>query len=78
MLRATKVKRIRGLQGLTQQELARRAGINNVNLCGIERGNVSPSLATLIKLGDALDIDPLSLLDEPPATAGKRELTLTV
>ncbi len=78
MLRATKVKRIRGLHGLTQQELARRAGLNNVYLCGIERGNVSPSLASLIKLGDALDVDPLSLLDEPPASAGKRELTLSV
>jgi len=41
--------------GLTQAELARRAGIREETLCRIERGKHSPSVATMQKLDRVLN-----------------------
>lgn len=49
--------------GLTQQELARRAGISQPALARIERGRVTPRLDTVAKLlhecGMALEVTPI-------------------
>lgn len=62
--------RLRGLReerGLSQRELARRAGMTNANLSMIEQGRVSPAIATLEKILQALPI-PLSEFFSPSAT----------
>lgn len=46
----------RQMRGLSQRELARRAGITNANLSMIEQGRVSPSVTTLEKILVALDL----------------------
>ncbi|MDQ2075692.1 helix-turn-helix domain-containing protein [Marinimicrobium sp. ABcell2] len=53
-----RLKLVRELNGLSQRELARRAGVTNSNISMIEQGAVSPSVSSLARLLDAI---PLSL-----------------
>jgi len=50
-------------RGLTQEELARRAGVPRPNLSAIERGQREVSLKTVRALAVALDIRPGALVD---------------
>lgn len=50
-LRAT-----RKAAGLTQQDLAEKAGLSTQIICKIERGRSLPNVSTLVLLADALDI----------------------
>ena len=45
----------------TQAEIAEKVGIDTVSLSRIERGNVTPSIATLSRIADTLDV-PLGRL----------------
>jgi len=49
--------KIRSHNKITQKELARLSGINQANISKIESGNYSPSLKTMKRLADALDMD---------------------
>ncbi|MDA8229883.1 MAG: helix-turn-helix transcriptional regulator [Magnetospirillum sp.] len=51
-------------KGLTQEELAFRAGMNVTYLSDIERGRSSPSLTLLADLAMALGTHPADLLRE--------------
>ena len=53
-----RLRLVRELNGLSQRELARRAGVTNSNISLIEQGQISPSVGSLAKLLDAI---PLSL-----------------
>ena len=56
-----KLLELRVNQGLTQRDLARKAGISNATLSKIEHGrNTRPP--TLKKLADALGVEPVDLL----------------
>lgn len=46
----------RDWRGLSQSDLARRAGVNRTQLADIEAGRKTGSVATLRKLADALDV----------------------
>lgn len=48
--------------GLTQAELARRAGLNRSYLAGVESGRRNTSARTIEKLARALDVSPADLL----------------
>jgi transcriptional regulator with XRE-family HTH domain len=50
-----KVRWLRGERGLTQEQLAERAGISVDFLSLIERGKSSPSFENLEELADALE-----------------------
>lgn len=50
-------------RGLTQEELARRAGVPRPNLSAIERGQRDVSLKTVRALAAALDVRPGVLVD---------------
>jgi transcriptional regulator with XRE-family HTH domain len=53
-------ERIRGLRlakGLSQEELAFRAGVHRTYLGGIERGERNPSLKNIAAIARALDVD---------------------
>lgn len=62
------IVRIRGRKGMTQKELAERAGVTESRLCRWERGCHLPSLPQLLAIARALDtgLDEL-VLGKPPA-----------
>src|ERR671910_1870232 len=76
---AVRLKAVRQMHGLSQRELAKRAGVTNGMISLIEQGRVSPSVASLKKVLDGL---PMSLAEfftmDPAGTAqvfyGKDEL----
>jgi len=54
-------KRRQGL-GLSQEDLADRAGLHRTYLGGIERGERNVGLLNLVRLARALGVDPAELL----------------
>ena len=69
---AANVKRTRQRQGLTQEELAANARIAPRYLQEIERARTNPSLAMIIRVADALGVDPRSLLRATPLLGSAR------
>ncbi len=49
--------------GLTQKELAQKAGMSQPALARIEKADARPRLATLKKIADALGLTPQQLMD---------------
>ena len=64
---ASNVKRLRTSLGLTQEELAFRAGIDRTYASQIERAIANPSLAIICMLADELGCDCSDLLVAPKA-----------
>ena len=56
------VRRRRLELGITQGELARRAGVPQPNISDIENGKQSPTFPTLARIAEALSIPPSHLL----------------
>lgn len=56
----SRLRTVRQIYGLTQRELARRAGVTNGAISLIEQNRVSPSISSLKKILDGV---PLSLAD---------------
>ena len=54
-----RLRRVREAKGLSQRELARRAGISNATVSQIESNTISPSVGALKRILDALPM-PLS------------------
>ncbi|WP_375386569.1 helix-turn-helix domain-containing protein [uncultured Microbacterium sp.] len=48
---------------VTQDQLAVRAGIDSSNIRSYESGRAMPSIHTLLRIADALDTDPATLLE---------------
>ncbi len=57
-LRQQRVRRF-----MTQEELARAAGISLRQLVRIERNQVEPHFSTILKLAEALGVEPSELVD---------------
>jgi transcriptional regulator with XRE-family HTH domain len=70
------VKRVREERGLSQTEVARRCGVAQPSIWGLERGEFNPSAPLLVKLSKALDVSTDELLAEdssvPLARAHKK------
>jgi transcriptional regulator with XRE-family HTH domain len=72
------VRRAREAAGLSTRALARLSGISQPLVSKVERGVTAPSVATLYRIADALNVSPAALLPAPdlddvhyvPATAG--------
>ncbi|MGE5585793.1 MAG: helix-turn-helix domain-containing protein [Bacillota bacterium] len=60
----SKVKTLREQLGLSQQELAKAAGVAQSSIHYIEMGRKSPTTRTLQKLAAALGVPASELLDE--------------
>jgi transcriptional regulator with XRE-family HTH domain len=58
-----RLKDLRFRAGLTQQELADRAGVTQTTVARIERNAVQPEVTTIRKLAQALGKTPGDLLD---------------
>lgn len=52
------VRRLRKAKGLSQEALAHEAGMSMRYLAGLERGEENPSLLFLVKLAEALGVEP--------------------
>jgi transcriptional regulator with XRE-family HTH domain len=59
---ARNLRILRKQKGLSQEELAFQAGINRNYVGQIEREEKSPTVDTIEKLANTLDIDPVSFL----------------
>lgn len=51
-----RIKQLRKLKKITQQELANKAGLSNMTIYHIEKGNKQPSADTLAKIADVLNV----------------------
>lgn len=60
----SKIKTLREQLGLSQQELAKAAGVAQSSIHYIETGQKSPTTRTLQKLAAALGVPASELLDE--------------
>ena len=56
------VQRIRREQGLSQEELAHRAGLHRKYISGVERGIRNPTVTVLGKIAEALQLNAELLL----------------
>ena len=59
---AQNLRRLRQDRGLTQEELADRAGLNRNYVGMVEREENAPTVDTLEALAKAMDIEPTMLL----------------
>ena len=64
-----KLRRFREARGLSQRELARRAGISNATVSQIESNTISPSVGALKRILDALPVPMADFFaeDQPAA-----------
>ena len=51
-----RIRELRSSKGLSQEELAYRAGVHRIYLGGIERGERNPSLRNIAAIGKALNV----------------------
>jgi transcriptional regulator with XRE-family HTH domain len=52
-----RIKQLRDEKGISQQELALRCGFETSNMCRIESGRTSPTIVTLYKISQAMQVD---------------------
>ncbi|QCO02831.1 XRE family transcriptional regulator [Azospirillum argentinense] len=63
---ALNIRRLRLAKGITQEELAHRAGMDRSYLGGIERAEHKATVVTVGRLAMALSVLPRDLLELPP------------
>lgn len=56
------IRRLRKEKGLTQEQLAHEAGMAMRYVAGVERAEENPSLRFLVKIAQALGVEPARLL----------------
>lgn len=69
---AHNLRRLRKAAGLSQEELAHRAGLDRTYVSGVERGVRNPTVLVLQDLAGVLAVRPADLLadvEEPPSGA---------
>ena len=62
---ASRLRELRNAAGLTQPELAERAGLTKDGIAHLEQGRRSPSWETVCALCKALGVDPNAFTVEP-------------
>jgi len=59
-----KIKVIRKKKGISQMELSLRSNLSQSFIANIEKGKKQPSVITLIRIADALDVNPQEFFPE--------------
>lgn len=67
------IKEQRSVLGISQEELASRAGLHRTYVSEVERGERNPSIASIEKLAQALEVSFTSLFDRTGQPSGSRE-----
>ena len=62
---AINLRRLRHAKGMTQEELAERAGLSARYIGAIERADVSASVTVLGQVAEALDVEAAELVRGP-------------
>ena len=62
---AANLRRLRHAKGISQEELALRAGVNRTYMGKLEKGASYPGLEILAKLATVLEVEPAELLRVP-------------
>ena len=66
-MQAMELKKYRKIAGLTQQQLARKAGVDVTLISRLENGQrLNASYPTIVRLARALNLEPEELLPVPP------------
>ena len=60
------LRKFRHLRGLTQAQMAERSSLGAASISHFETGQRTPTLGTLVKLADALDVTVDALLGRAP------------
>jgi len=58
------VKNIRCQKGLSQDELSEKTGLDRTFISQIENGQRNPSLSTILKISEGLNIKPSALISK--------------
>jgi len=58
-----RLRQLRIVAGLSQEELAHRAGLDRTYVSSCERGRRNLSLEAIVQLADALNVPPSKLLE---------------
>jgi transcriptional regulator with XRE-family HTH domain len=71
---ANRLSDLRKEAGLTQQQLAERAGIHKLTVAKLEQGIREPTWATVLALADSLGVNCLAFVENgvPSGSTGKR------
>ncbi|QSW90960.1 MULTISPECIES: helix-turn-helix transcriptional regulator [Flavobacterium] len=59
------IRQLREKKGMSQQDLADDSEIRKTQIGRIERAEINTTIKTLIKIANALDVEPKELLDFP-------------
>ncbi len=59
-----RLRSLRAVKGISQEELAERSGLNRTYVGSVERGERNVSLLNIYKLAAALSVAPSTLLDD--------------
>jgi transcriptional regulator with XRE-family HTH domain len=57
------LRQLRQARGLSQEELANRAGLDRTYVSSCEAGRRNVTLKTIVKLADALELSPAALIE---------------
>ncbi|MCL2265421.1 MAG: helix-turn-helix domain-containing protein [Treponema sp.] len=59
-----KIKSIRIIKGISQMELSLRSNLSQSFIANIEKGKKQPSVLTLIRIAEALEVNPQDFFPE--------------
>jgi transcriptional regulator with XRE-family HTH domain len=65
------VRRHRQRRGWSQEQLAEAAELDRTYVSGIERGTRNPTLSTMGRIADALEVEVVALLCDTPEQSGE-------
>jgi len=68
-----KIKTIRVKNGVSQMELSLRSNLTQSFIANLEKGKKQPSVLTLIRIADALKVNPQDFFPEPINTNTKKQ-----
>lgn len=64
-----RIRTYRKSLGLTQEQLADLSSLSHNYIARIELGSKTPSISTLFRIAEALNVNPADLISEEPSTA---------
>jgi transcriptional regulator with XRE-family HTH domain len=70
----SQIKRIRMQKGISQMELSLQADLSQSFLANLEKGKKLPSVMTIIKIANALEVDPKDFFSEKIYSGTKQQI----